>query len=106
MAWFVRFPKSARALEGVRGAATRLLIHGDFKSSGEAFEKMGFRSEHLGNPGGDYHAPIRGMFGVIHTDWIVSFANKSASAARWPTLAVHVNDRTGKTDVVEADAHP
>ena len=72
----------------------------------EAFEKMGFRSADLGNPRALYLGPMRGMFGVTHKDWDVHFLNKSASASRWPALSVYVDDRTGRTDAVEKDAHP
>ena len=71
-----------------------------------AFERLGFPSDDLGNPGALYIGPERGMFGARHRDWIVSFANKGASAARYPGLTVYVDDRNGETDIIEKGAKP
>ena len=72
----------------------------------QALVKEGFRPDDFNNPGANYIGPTRGMFGIKHDDWIVSFTNKTASASRYPTLSVYVDDRTGKTEIVEKEAHP
>jgi hypothetical protein len=72
-----------------------------------AYEQLGFRPEDLGNAGALYIGPTRGFLGIKHKTWDVSFKNKSpGSAARYPTLSVYVDDRSGKAEVVEKGAHP
>jgi hypothetical protein len=69
-------------------------------------ERQGFRTNELANPGALYIGPTRGMLGVRHKDWIITFKNNSASAYRYPSLGVYVDDRNGKTEVVQKGAHP
>jgi hypothetical protein len=54
--------------------------------------------------GGEEGREIPGMVGI--SIWDTFKNNSAASAARYPSLSVYVDDRNGKTEVVEKGAQP